>query len=118
MFAFECCFQALVQAGHDPETYLFGTEETKENVPEDSLNETDDVMNENELVVKDDIDDQPTETSDNVKEEEKEPAAAQSEHMDNEDSLNLSIGEDEANLLQVEVCIHRWCSATYMAAVL
>lgn len=69
-----------------------------EGLPEE-MNESD----MKDLVVKDDIDepvaDEVAESMDTKEKE--EPATQAADHnMDNEDSLNLTIGEDEANLLQ------------------
>lgn len=103
------CIQALVLDGLDPESFLFGggapspTKKDQEGsvVPEakegtEQLTESD----MQDLVVKDDIDEAGAEESAEIQGIQ---MAGGDHHQDNEDSLNLTIGEDEANLLQGEV---------------
>lgn len=101
---------ALVEDGLNPDTFLFGggapsptkREQDGPGVPEakegtEQLTESD----MNDLVVKDDIDEAGAE--DESAEIQEAPMTGGDHHQDNEDSLNLTIGEDEANLLQGEV---------------
>lgn len=74
--------------------------DSKDNIPEEA-GEPD----MKDLVVKDDID-EPQVEEDPINEvavKQETAVAASDSNMDNEDSLNLTIGEDEAQLLQGEV---------------